>query len=206
MDRSTDLMTVVVWRNGKVHVSADGLATVCGATLSPTTGRVVGETTDWAGQVSCYNCAYRHTPEGYLVPRSGKDFPLRKECSKHRGQAAGQCSSCNPETIKPQCWPCPNGCTDPKAHDPLYRYTRCTVFPQRRDVPAGERCAEGCQSTESALRAANPRLYLDLADSAMMTCYHCGESVCVACQREPVEGSLMLCDACGRREAEPSES
>lgn len=202
MAGTVEAMTVVRWHNGKVHVSADGVATVCGATITPAKGRIVAVTDDWPRLVSCYTCAYRHTPQGYLTPRSGKDFPLRKECPTHRGQAEGQCGSCNPETVRPQCWPCPNGCTDPKAHDPNYRYTRCTVFPPRREVHAGQRCPDGCRSREAVLREANPLLHLDLADSAMMVCYQCGEYVCVACQRQPVEETLMLCDGCARHEAD----
>lgn len=42
-------MTVIMWKNGKVHVSTDGRTTVCGATISPAKGRVIGVTSDWAG-------------------------------------------------------------------------------------------------------------------------------------------------------------
>lgn len=201
MHVSVEAMTVVKWHRGKMHVSADGVVTVCGALITPAKGGVVATTAEWPRLISCYNCAYRCTPKGFVAPSSGQDFPLRRECPTHRGQAVGQCRECNPETIKPQSWPCPNGCTDPKAHDPMFRYTRCTVFPPRHTDRAGERCSQGCKSTESVVRAANAGLNYDLADSASMTCYHCGGYVCLVCRQRPVEGSLMFCDLCDHHEA-----
>ena len=90
---------------------------------------------------------------------------------------------------------CPHGCTEP--HDRRYRYPRCTVFPEHRPVPqAGEHCPNGCESEERALARANPGVYFDLADSAMTRCYHCGGSICIACQQTAVDGPLRFCDSC----------
>lgn len=192
-------MKVVRWRSGKVHISEDGLTTICGSAIRPDRARVVQETTEWPEQVNCYNCAYRHTPPGYLSPSSGQDFPLKRECPSHpdRGLAAGSCYLCDPSTLRPQNWPCPNGCNDPADHSPLHRYTRCTVFPPRREAGPNGRCFDGCESKERAMRRANPRLWFDLADSAMTICYHCGEPVCVRCQRVAVDIDLEICDQCG---------
>ena len=191
-------MKLVRWRSGKLHISADGITTVCGSAVAQDRATIIHETTDWPAQVNCYNCAYRHTPPGYLSPRSGRDFPLKKACPNHPGSgcAAGSCHLCDPSTLRPQNWPCPNGCTDPLDHNPLHRYTRCTVFPRSREPGPDGRCVEGCESTERAMSRANPRLWFDLADSAMTTCYHCGQAVCVSCQHVPVDTVLAICDQC----------
>jgi ribosome-binding protein aMBF1 (putative translation factor) len=196
-------MTLVRWRSGKLHITADGITTVCGSAVTQDRATIVHETTDWPEQVNCYNCAYRHTPPGYLPPRSGRDFPLKKECPNHpgRGLAAGSCHLCDPSTLRPQNWPCPNGCTDPLDHNPLNRYTRCTVFPPSRESGPGGRCVDGCESTERAMRRANPKLWFTLADNAMTTCYHCGQSVCISCQQVPVDTDLAVCDQCGDYES-----
>ena len=147
-----------------------GARTVCGA-LIPQTAMLTRATPDWPGHVSCYNCAYRCVPPGYVQPRNGQDFPLRRECP-HRpahGIDPRSCATCTPSSPQTaQNWPCPNGCTDPAGHDPRHRYTRCTVFPPGRPAGPDGRCAEGCESKDLALRRANPRLHLDLADSAVM--------------------------------------
>lgn len=192
---------VVRWRNGRLHISEDGLTTVCGSVIRPDRARVLHEITDWAEHVNCYNCAYRHTPPGYLQPRSGKDFPLKQECQNHpgRGLAADSCFMCDPSTLRPRDWPCPNGCTDPLHHNPMHRYTTCTVLPDRREPGPTGRCLEDCESTELAMKRANPKLYFDLADSASFLCHHCGEPVCVGCQRTAVE---RYCDFCSRCSSE----
>lgn len=191
-------MKLVRWRSGKLHISADGITTVCGSAITPDRATVIHESIDWAERITCYNCAYRHTPPGYLSPRSGRDFPLQKECPNHPGHglAAGSCHLCDPSTLRPQNWPCTNGCTDPLDHSPLSRFTRCTVFPPDRESGPDGQCVEGCESTERALRRANPKLRFDLADSAMTTCYHCGHYVCLSCQQAPVATTLAFCDRC----------
>lgn len=186
-------------RTGKRHISVDGFTTVCGVAVAPDRVMEVKETAFWPDQVNCYNCAYRHTPAGYLKPLSGSDFPLRKVCPNHPsgGQAAGSCDICDPSSVKPHNWPCPNGCTEPLDHNPRHRMTRCTVYPPRRESGPDGRCVGGCESTERAMKRANPKLWFDLADSAMTRCYHCGEAVCLVCQRAPVDSDLMFCDQCG---------
>jgi hypothetical protein len=80
-------------------------------------------------------------------------------------------------------------------------HPRDTVRPERRDPQGAGRCPGGaCESVERVLKAANPEMFMDLADSALMTCYHCGEGVCCGCQTAPVEfaGSCMLCPRCGQ--------
>jgi len=170
-------MKLVRSRSGTVHISEDGLTAACGYAVTPSRATIVRQTRDWAEQVSCYNCAYRHTPPGYVPPRSSRDFPLKKVCPTHpaRGVAAGNCMLCDPSKVAPpQNWPCPNGCTDPAAHSPCSMYTRCTMFPPRLEPGPDGRCLDGCESTQRALRRANPRLSFDFADSALMLCYHCG--------------------------------
>ncbi|MBF6089459.1 hypothetical protein [Nocardia cyriacigeorgica] len=181
----------------KNHVTLDGTKTVCGAKIPGTAVTVTARSDEWHLQANCYNCVYRlwdsHAPEGYCRPSSGQDFPLTRACE--HGRRPRTCMKCSP----PKSWSCPNGCTEP--HDPLARYPRCTVFPPHREVPEGERCPEGtCESTERALKRANPGLFLDLADSASMTCYHCYNSVCVNCERNPVDGPLTFCDPCAEAE------
>ncbi|MFI6031634.1 hypothetical protein [Amycolatopsis magusensis] len=182
-----------------MHISEDGLTTVCGSVIRPDRARILHETTSWAGHVNCYNCAYRHTPPGYLAPCSSKDFPLRRECPNHpgRGLAADSCHMCDPSTLRPQNWPCPNGCTNPLDHNPMHRYTKCTVSPDRREAGPTGRCLDGCESTARAMHRANPGLYFDLADSASMFCYHCGTPVCVSCQQQAVDSSCTVCSQCG---------
>lgn len=196
-------MKVVRWRSGVKHISPDGRTTVCGHAVVPGRARVVADTTDWPGLVTCYNCGYRNTPPGYLPPKSSADFPLKRACPEHPGWPQGQCVHCSPARVRPTApWPCPNGCTDPEDHAPRLRYRRCTVFPPRHDLNGHQRCPGqgegGCESRERVLRAANPRLDLDLPDSAIGTCYHCGLNVCPRCQTEPVEGPRMLCAGCGK--------
>jgi hypothetical protein len=67
---------------------------------------------------------------------------------------------------------------------------------ERKPTGADGRCIGGCESIELAARRANPRLNLDLADSAMFTCNGCQRDVCLECQTAPVEGALMFCDSC----------
>ncbi|USX54105.1 hypothetical protein [Lentzea sp. HUAS12] len=190
---------VVRWRSGKLHISEDGLMTVCGSVIRPDRARILPAATNWAEHVNCYNCAYRHAPPpGYLSPRTGKDFPLKRECPNHPGSglAADSCHTCDPSTLRPRNWPCPNGCTNPFDHNPVHRYTTCTVFPDRRERGSTGRCIEACESTERAMHRANPNLSFDLADSASFLCYRCGEPVCVGCQRTAVERYCDFCIPC----------
>lgn len=70
-------MKVVRLQSGKVHIGTDGAATICGTIVRAGRAWIVRETADWAELVTCYNCAYRHPPQGYVQPTSGQDFPLR---------------------------------------------------------------------------------------------------------------------------------
>jgi hypothetical protein len=80
------------------------------------------------------------------------------------------------------------------------QHPRDTVWPQSGATQAAGRCTEGaCESVERILKAANPGMSMDLADSAMMTCYHCGDGVC-CCQTAPVEfaGGCLICPRCSQ--------
>lgn len=77
-----------------------------------------------------------------------------------------------------------------------------SVFPARRLAGPDGRCRDVCESTERAMRRANPKLGFDLADSAMTTCYHCRHPVCLSCQTAPVDTDLAVCDPCGELDAE----
>lgn len=98
-------------------------------------------------------------------------------------------------------WPCPNGCTEP--HTPGWRFPRCAaqlLFVGRR---GDERCSDGCLSEELANREANPKLWIDLADSAMGRCHRCGFAVCFSCGTTPVDddgSGMVLCGPCEERE------
>ena len=67
----------------KLHVSLDGEQIVCGYLIQDG-AVVVAVTPDWHEHANCYNCVYRlwpdHTSAGYVRPRNGRDFPLRREC------------------------------------------------------------------------------------------------------------------------------
>ncbi|OLT40567.1 hypothetical protein BJF85_05150 [Saccharomonospora sp. CUA-673] len=86
--------TLVKGRRGRVHLWLEGTATVCGAAVDPQ-AQDTWVADDWAEQVRCYNCAYRHTPPGYLRPRSASDFPLRQACPQHPHAPAGGCHLCD---------------------------------------------------------------------------------------------------------------
>lgn len=166
--------TGIVAGRRKVHVTRDGQRAVCGAGIARDTEVRWGP--DWYLNTDCYNCVYRLWPEygpaGYACPRNGRDFPPPRLCP-HGAHPAGcpRCTGLGQLTIE------------------LYR-------PPRRLSGHEGRCVDGCESRERVLARANPALSLDLADSAMMTCYHCGEYVCVACQTAPVDGPVTLCDNC----------
>jgi hypothetical protein len=181
-------MAIARWKSGKLHVTRDGIKTGCGS-LVPATATVTRATLDWHLHTNCYNCAYRlwgaQGPAEYLCPSNGSDFPPRRRDQPRAPQP-------------PQNWPCPRGCTNPADHDALLRYPKCTVFPVRRDAGPDGRCAGGCESTDKAMRWANPDMFFDLADSASMTCYHCEGPVCVHCQEVPVTVPLMFCEPCGQ--------
>jgi hypothetical protein len=214
-------LTVVFWRKpvrrlaggrwvstkdtapAKVHVSIGGTETVCSRPV-PQDATVVAVTPDWHVHANCYNCVYPlwadHAPDGYIRPANGADFPLRRECPHAPGRGLNPlyCARCTPVQVRaardPN-WPCPNGCTEP--HELARRYTRCTVFPPLHPVADGQRCPPGqCESVERAIRRANPKLFFDLADSAMSCCYHWQESVCVSCQTAPVDDTVAICCAC----------
>lgn len=178
-------MKIVRWRSGKLHVSPDGLRTACGADVVAARARVVQVTEDWHLFTDCYNCVYRlKVPPGYVQPRDGKDFPIRRACE--HGDDPGYCYSCNPLKFVRN-WPCPNGCDDQMNH--VYSYPRCLVWPPKRSS-----CDDSCESEERVLTRANPKYFLDLPDRAMDTCYHCGGYVCVSCQTTPVDGPILVCD------------
>jgi hypothetical protein len=115
-----DAMTVVCWTTAlrqrtdtgvwaetgrtqqtKLHATRDGASTVCGFAV-PDGAAVVTITPDWHEHVNCYNCAYRlwpeHGPAGYVRPRSGQDFPPRRECPHQPGQGREPeaCAVCTP--------------------------------------------------------------------------------------------------------------
>jgi hypothetical protein len=188
-------MSLARRRGGKLHVTQDGVKTACSA-LIPFNATKTAATLNWYLHTTCYNCAHRlwpdHGPADYICPSNGSDFPPQRRCP--HGQRPAGCVHCTPRAA--QNWPCPNGCTDPVDHDPLHRYTKCTVFPPRRSSGSGGRCVKSCESTEKAMCRVNPRLYFNLADSASMTCYHCGEPVCVSCQTTPAKGTPSICDRC----------
>jgi len=46
------------------------------------------------------------------------------------------------------------------------------------------------------MHRANPGTFFDLADSASITCYHCGQYVCVGCETAPVGATLTFCAGC----------
>ncbi|MET9250279.1 hypothetical protein [Nonomuraea sp. NPDC003709] len=161
----------------KVHVSLDGSRTMCGCDI-PDHATVVATTPDWHLHTNCYNCAYRlwpdHAPVGYIRPADSRDFPLRTECPHYQGRGidAKGCVTCTPAAARN--WPCPRGCADPADHDPGHRFTNCTVSPPQRPLGPDGRCVGVCESTDAAMRRANPGFFYDLADSAIMYCYHCG--------------------------------
>lgn len=159
-----------------LHTTIDGIRTGCGV-LIPESATLTRSTDEWFLHTNCYNCAYRlwpkHGPADYICPHNGKDFPPRRKCAHGRNPEG--CVVCTPAAA--QCWPCPNGCTDPADHDPGRRYTKCTVFPPRRELGPGGRCVDMCESTEDAMHRANPKLRFDLADSAYMYCYHCDQAI-----------------------------
>lgn len=189
----TPIMSIVRARSsGKVHVSVDGVTTVCGSTISADRMPLVARTTEWHLSTDCYNCAYRlGVPPGFVQPRNSKDFPIRRKCP--HGSDEKVCTTCTP--THPPGWSCPNGCTDPKDHSPTHRYTRCTVYPPQRETGPDDRCVDPCVSIQNAMHWANPGLYFDLADSAMTTCYHCGGDLCILCGGRAREGDT-LCGTC----------
>jgi hypothetical protein len=191
-------MKIVRWKSGIRHVSRDGgIKTACGH-LVPERATVTRETPDWHEYTNCFNCAYRlwpeHGPAGYLKPHSSSGFPIRKACP--HGYRAEGCVRCTPRAA--QNWPCPKGCTDPLDHNPISRYTKCTISPPRKPSGPDGRCVDGCESEDRAMHRANPGLHFDLADSASMYCYHCSEPVCLGCQSAPADHSSPICDQCAR--------
>lgn len=156
-----------------VHVTADGIKTGCGV-LIPERAMLTRDASEWYLHTTCYNCTHRlwplHGPADYICPANSRDFPPRKKCP--HGRDSRYCVRCTPSAARN--WPCPNGCTDPVDHDPLRGSPTCTVYPPRLAPGSDGRCIDGCESTDAAIHRANPKMYFDLADSAMMTCYHCG--------------------------------
>ncbi|GEM_PF-3666614 len=190
-------MKIVRWRTATLHVSKDGIKTVCRA-LVPERATVTRETVDWHLYASCFNCVYRlclaHTPAGYVRPHNGKDVPLKKECPHQpgRGLSPAGCVTCTPSLARN--WPCPNGCTDHGQPDP---FTPCTVFPLRRPAGPDGRCVDACESTVRAMRRANRWLHLDFSDGDYMRCYHCEGPVCVLCGSASAGYSgASICKSC----------
>ena len=190
-------LRIVRLRSGKLHVTADGIKTACG-TLIPDRATTTQATPEWYLHTNCYNCTHRlwpqHGPREYLQPSNGRDFPPRRKCP--HGTAPESCFECTPVQRDLRNWPCPNGCTEPRDHDPRRGAPKCVVYPEGRVLGPDGRCAEGCESIERAMDRANPRLFLDLADSALTTCFGCGEPVCIQCQSAPVEEDLAFCGTC----------
>ena len=122
-DVGRDTMTVVCWANPvrqrqdgmwaetgqtqptKLHVTRDGAQTVCGFPVRDD-AVVVAVTPDWHEHANCYNCVYRlwpdEAPAGYVRPRNGQDFPLRRECphSPGRGMDPESCPTCTPRPAR----------------------------------------------------------------------------------------------------------
>lgn len=174
-------MRLAWWRTSSKtptrHITLDGRTTVCKRKL-PHQAHVSGEEPQWHLKANCYNCARNLASHyqglGLICPVDGKDFPPRPKCP--HGRASRDCVRCTPSAV--QNWPCLNGCTDPADHDPLHRYTKCTVHPPQREPSTEDgQCADQCETTDQVIHRANPGLHFDLADSASMTCYHCGHEV-----------------------------
>lgn len=163
-------------RPQRVHATTDGIKTGCGA-LIPEQALVTRDAEQWYLHTNCYNCAYRlWGPDDYIRPANSQDFPPRKKC-EHR-QDPKACLTCTPRP--PANWPCPNGCTDPADHRHFngFRWrTRCTVIPETNPTGPGGRCEGRCESEDAAIHRANPALRFDFSDSAMTTCYHCGNDI-----------------------------
>jgi hypothetical protein len=71
------------------------------------------------------------------------------------------------------------------------------VQPQRRHVTLDEQCPDGqCEAEERVILNANPGLFIDMSDGAMMSCYHCHGAVCMACKQVPVRDYGRVCAAC----------
>lgn len=154
------------------HFTTDGITTACKRPL-PRQAHITGTEPQWYLKGNCYNCA-RHFYDqyralGYHCPDGGKDFPPRRLCP--HGRLSAYCTQCTPAAA--QNWPCPKGCSDPRDHEPFHRYTKCTIQPPRRK----ELCEGNCQTVEAVIHEANPGFFYDLADSASMNCYHCGNEV-----------------------------
>jgi len=130
-----DTMTVICWTNPvrqrqdgmwaetgqtqptKLHVTRDGVQTVCGFPVKDD-AVVIAVTPDWHEHANCYNCVYRlwpdHAPAGYVRPRNGQDFPLRRECphSPGRGLDSLFCPDCTPRPASPGIPPPPRRAID----------------------------------------------------------------------------------------------
>jgi hypothetical protein len=189
-------------RPTRKHVSTGSGKSACGAWIPPS-ATVAAVTADWHHLATCYNCVHRlwrdHKPEGFIRPSSGKDFPLRRECPHSPGRELDPryCRLCTPAEERgahdPN-WPCPNGCGEP--HNLVSTYPQCAIHPPRHDVPDGAHCPPGqCESAGQAIHAANPRLFLDLPDSTLMTCYHCRGTLCGDCRRTSAD-DFGTCEEC----------
>jgi hypothetical protein len=101
----------------KMHVTRDGVQTVCTYPV-PDGAVVVAVTPDWHEHANCYNCVYRlwpdHAPAGYVRPRNGQDFPLRRECphSPGRGMDPLFCPECTPRPASSAAPPPPRRAAD----------------------------------------------------------------------------------------------
>jgi hypothetical protein len=82
-------MMAVSWSAAKVHVSADGMETICGSLVPVDADRTVSRL-DWYKHATCYNCLYRlwpnHAPAGYLCQHChpGNTSPTDRFTDSHR--------------------------------------------------------------------------------------------------------------------------
>jgi hypothetical protein len=165
-----DALTVVCWTNKvrqrqdggmwedsgrtqptKLHVTRDGMQTVCGYPVRDG-AVVVAVTPDWHEHANCYNCVYRlwpdQAPAGFVRPRNGQDFPLRRECPHSPGQGTDPqyCPECTPRPASPPGPPPPRWAADAgnpaphiirRWHIPCpYDHEHCALCGQ--DVTRGE--------------------------------------------------------------------
>ncbi|WP_179811317.1 hypothetical protein [Nocardiopsis sinuspersici] len=54
------------------------------------------------------------------------------------------------------------------------RETACTVFPPSRPLTDQDARVGECEPCDVVMKRANPKLFLDMADSTAASCYHCG--------------------------------
>ncbi|RZU46579.1 hypothetical protein EV385_6654 [Krasilnikovia cinnamomea] len=91
-------------------------------------------------------------------------------------------------------WSCTHGCSD---------HTRANAYV--KFDPNTEWCADGCISVERAVRQYDRQAADALPDSAIQSCYHCGNAVCLLCQRAPVRSVGMICEGPGHDQQDVCE-